>query len=81
MVNQRAAFVVYEWTKGETVLGYGITDDPERRTREHQREEPHSSVRAIANEPTEIMARERGINKLREYEKDHGDLPPKNRPR
>jgi hypothetical protein len=73
--------VKYEWRKDGEILGYGITDDLERRREEHTREEPGSVVRRVGLARSEDDARAWGRKQIRKYEKGHGALPPKNKPR
>jgi len=69
---------LYEWRDGDKTLGYGVTSDIDRRKEVHEQQEPGSQVKVIASDSNEI-ARQNGRQHLRDYEKKHGDLPPKNR--
>ena len=72
---------MYEWKQGETVLGYGVTQNLQGRIEEHEREVPGSEVRVVATRKTETAARKLGCEKIKSYERENGDLPPKNKPR
>ncbi len=71
----------YKWTNGRKILGYGITNNLKQRTSEHLAEVPGSRIDTVGNKTTERSAREWGKNKISEYVRRMGDLPPKNKPR
>ena len=81
MSKANSKLTLYEWKKGDTVLGYGITNDFKRRQSEHKREEPLSKIEKVNQVACEANAREWARDKLKNYEQVHGDLPPKNKPR
>lgn len=80
MSHSKDDTVKYVWKQGNTVLGYGVTKDFERRVAEHVREEPGSVIRT-KGKTSESTARKWGKERLKRYEKKYGALPPKNRPR
>ena len=69
----------YVWKDGNEILSYGITDDIERREKEHQRQKPGSHLRQVGNRTTEDAARNWEKQKLEDYKKRYGKLPPKNK--
>ncbi len=71
----------YEWKKGNKILGYGITNDLEKREAEHKQEVPGSKLKIVEGKCSEKRAKEWGIEKIRIYKKRNGKLPPMNRPR
>ena len=81
MSKANSKLTLYEWKKGDEVLGYGIATNFEGRVVEHTREEPNSVIEKLGQFTTEMEARESGRAKIKDYEQVHGDLPPKNKPR
>lgn len=80
MASKNAKTTMYKWKERDKVLGYGITDNLEKRKAEHKREEPRSEVEVVDCKP-EPEARDWGRKRIENYEKEHGEPPPKNRPR
>ena len=83
MVRKSRKHILYQWTNGEQVLGYGVTDKEQLRSRfsEHVREEPGSRIKSMCLTATEADARKEGRTRLKNHERENGDLPPKNKPR
>lgn len=68
--------VVYELLEKSEKVYIGITNDVERRKREHEKDKNFSSMRIVTPKLTEESARNREKERIEIYQKNHkGKLP------
>ena len=74
-------FIRYKILEGNTIVGFGITEDIPRRIEEHQREIPDCKMHLLCEPVSEDEARRWGRKQIKAYMRVHGDYPPMNKPR
>ncbi len=67
----------YELKDGKKVVYVGITDNPDGRTRQHEKDKNFSHMNVIGRKTTEEAARKWEQNRLKTYRKNHGGKGPK----
>ena len=66
----------YELTKGNRVVYVGITNDPERREKEHHQDKDFDRLRIIGNVSTRNGASQWETNRIQTYMNNHkGNTP------
>ena len=77
MPNKRD-HIVYDLKDGNRILYRGITNDPERREREHKRDgKKFTHMKAISRRMTEEGAKAKEAEKLKTYRRGHKGKNPK----